>query len=1189
MYLLSIHNYLKNGLVLLLLLLPAKVWCQAPVASFNATAAACMQETIPLQNNSTNANSFEWDFCADDFFSLKSSAGLGLLSSLKSGEGFKLIGDNGLWYGFAASRDNNKLLRFDFGDSPENVPTIIDLGNPGGLLHSPEGLDIIKANGNWYIFIGTLDFVAPTSGIIKIELGNSLTNSPSATDLGSFNLNSRIRNVGVVQQGSDLILILVGYNLNTITRINYRNSFDNSISAGDISDVGFIANLPIGLNILQKGTNWIVHVSSLTSNTISQLNFGSDILSIPTLEGTYAFTGVVNPDKMKLIREGNQYFAVVSNSSQAFTVVNFKDLNPASVPSEIVTSNLPGILGVDVARWMGRNVVLGLGNVTNEIKKTIFESDCGANVLYSTSTAPSLVYSSSGIKQIELVARQSSSGSSSLFSTSVSVSALTSPDISISTAGGVCTSQSISFIPASIAGSITTYAWDFGDNATSSSNNPVHSYLTASTYYPSLTVTASNGCQNFTQSSLQIFNPPQAGFSIPLISPLCTNQNYTFANSSTFDSGSNPTWQWSVNGSNVSATQDLNYLFTSSATQSVTLTASIPGCSTQSTQNITSLVDGPLISFTSSSIGCQGSTIPFVNTTTDPVANFSWSFGDGNTSVQNSPSNTYSSFGNYAVSLSGTNASGCQNSFSKNISIYSIPQTDFAIEAPPLSCANTPSKFDNLTAPLTDSNVSLWSWSFGDANSGSSNQKNPSYLYSLAGNYNVSLQATTNFGCSKSIQKQITIFPSPQAGFTNSAACVNQSTHFSDASSGSISLYQWNVQNIVLSGAAPSYVFKSSGSFPVTLTVTGSNGCLNQTTKSIMVPVMPVVDFSVSAPCTGHPTHFQEVNFGGVDPAIAWNWNFGQSSGTGSPASYQFPSEGGFTVIMNTTRQSGCVYSISKNISISTGPTASFTPSVFAGAAPLDVTFNNTSTADSYVWQFDDANQTTSTNTSPEFVYPLLGKYKVLLTAYNNLGCSDTLSTEIDVVVPHIDIVMNNLSLTNDPNSNSSKAVVTILNSGNIPLVDPEVLIDFGGNASVKEKISGLVRPGKSIVQTLGLQIVPRSLQYICAEIDVPDDVNSGNNKQCVSLSSEDVVMTPYPNPSTAGQVTIEWVGAVQENAVITIFRSNGEIAFEQKMDEVNVGLGQLTINTSSFSNGLYLVQFSGSKTKKTFRIMIAN
>ncbi|MGC4021902.1 MAG: PKD domain-containing protein, partial [Cyclobacteriaceae bacterium] len=227
----------------------------------------------------------------------------------------------------------------------------------------------------------------------------------------------------------------------------------------------------------------------------------------------------------------------------------------------------------------------------------------------------------------------------------------------------------------------------------------------------------------------------------------------------------------------------------------------------------------------------------------------------------------------------------------------------------------------------------------------------------------------------KTFQDSVNIYPSPTAAFTNLPACINQTTQFTDASTGSITFYQWSIQNNVLQGTAPTYTFNSAGSFPVTLTVTSSNGCLNQITKNIVVPVLPVVDFSVQAPCTGHPSTFQEVNPGGSDPAVSWNWNFGSSSTTGKIVSYQFPSENGYTVTMTSTRQSGCAYSTSKNISIVTGPVADFTPSTFAGPAPLSVTFQNNSTADSYYWQFGDVAGNTSGATSPTFIYNSLGTY----------------------------------------------------------------------------------------------------------------------------------------------------------------------------------------------------------------------
>ncbi|MDZ7647516.1 MAG: hypothetical protein U5K54_10275 [Cytophagales bacterium] len=48
---------------------------------------------------------------------------------------------------------------------------------------------------------------------------------------------------------------------------------------------------------------------------IVQLNFGTDILSNPVVEGNYSFSGVNNPYKVKLTQEGDAYFAIVSNET----------------------------------------------------------------------------------------------------------------------------------------------------------------------------------------------------------------------------------------------------------------------------------------------------------------------------------------------------------------------------------------------------------------------------------------------------------------------------------------------------------------------------------------------------------------------------------------------------------------------------------------------------------------------------------------------------------------------------------------------------------------------------------------------------------------------------------------------------------------------------------------------------------
>lgn len=1171
---------------------------QGPTSGFTLSSSLCELQRLDLKNTSTNADTYAWDFCLPDFDTLKINSAVATISGFATGEGVKLVQDNGSWYGFATSRDNNKIFRIDFGNSLENTPAVTDLGNPGGLLHYPEDIDIVKVGGNWYALIASLDqvFSAADPGIIKLSFGSNLTSTPTAADVGSFGIagGSRIRNLRCVQQGSNTILVLVDY-LGSIVRANLGSTFNTAsptiVSTGNIPQLG----LAMGIDFVKVGTNWIALVNSLNNSTISRINFGSDLMSSFSVEAPFSFTGVSSPDKIKIVQEAQNYIVVVSNSSTVMSMINFKDMTALTTPTVVYHAGLSGLSGLDFVRWQGKEVVWGINNSTsNELRKFVFELSCGASTTFSSAALPSgITYALSGTKKIELLASQSATGLSSSYSSSVSVSASTAPDISFITNGAVCANNPVGFTSGNVSGNIVSYAWDFGDSSGSSATNPNHSFSAAGTYPVNLVVTASNSCTNSANTSLTIYNAPQASFTLPTTSPICSNQSYTLTNTSTFDVGTIPTWQWSVNGTNVATTKNLDYTIPSTSSQSFVLTASIPGCAVQATNSITTITAGPKVDFTSATAGCVGSSVKFTNSTTGTATSYVWDFGDGNTSSQTttaSVSNSYTTTGPYAVKLTVSNAAGCQNFVAKNISIYSNPKPAFAIEAPPFSCANYPAQFDNNTPPPSDSNIVSWLWAFGDTANGSSSQKNPSYTFTTEGSYNVSLTATTNFGCSATLQNAITIGASPTANFKTSPACVNQGTQFTDLSNGSITSYEWSVQSAVLSGASPSpYTFKASGSYAVTLTVTATGGCKNQVTKTVVVPEMPVLDFTVTAPCTRNPTIFQELNPGGTDPAVSWNWSFnGVSSGAGSPFAYTFPVVGGYSVTLTSTRQSGCVYSTSKNVIINDGPMAAFTPTPLAGAAPLTVTFQNNSIADSYLWNFGDADNTTSTTGSPIFTYTKLGKYKARLTANNAYGCTDTLSREINVVIPRVDLTMQNFSLANDPTTGSSRAIVTIYNSGNIPLTNPEVKIDLAGGAMLKEAIQGTVVPGKSITTTLSLEIIPRAIEYVCALVNATSDVDPSNDEKCLSLSNTDYLFSPYPNPAS-GNVNMDWISSGTEDVKVSVYKTTGELAFQQQFSNVAPGLVQLSISTTTLSNGLYLIRFEGAKAQKTFRIMVAN
>ncbi len=1184
------NSHLKAYALSLLSLFCHLAVAQIPTSNFSVPNTACLNETLDLLNQSQNTVSYVWDFCQQDLSTTPvatTSVSMPLAGSNQF-NAIQVIYDSGEWVGFASNRAAAKLYRLEFGNNLQSAPSIIDLGDQGVLTY-PGAMDFIKQGNIWFAIVANVY----SNNIVLFEFGNGLKSQPTSVQIltGTGALNTPF-GVRIVNSNGTILVFVTNNGSNSIQVINFGNSIQNSpISTKQIG--GSVLNSPEGLSILQdeSNSNWYGIVNSTGNGTVYHMDFGADPYADPVFTNVGS---IPNGTDIQLIKEGLNYFAFSRSLNNGIYRISFGQSLSNITP---ITTNL-GLLGVpldlslnifivkDSPGWVGFTIDF----FTGTIWRFKFLADCSQNVSanYSKVFQPgNIFYKNPGSYFIELSATNSF-GVRDISSAVVTVSSIQATQVSALVDNSRCSSVANSFsVTSSIP--ISTYDWDFGDNTPHSSGSTPQHQFSQGNYDVVVRVTDQNGCNNLTRDTINIYNPPTASFTLPPASPFCTNQNYVFSNTTTSDPGSNPSWQWSVNGTNTATTQDLNYLIPTTTAQSVTLMASIPGCSSQSTQNISSVLVGPLVVFGSPTTGCVNSSIQFTNNTSGSINSLSWTFGDGNTSLQPNPTNTYTNTGNFQVTLSVSNTSGCQNFATKSFPVYSVPQPDFAIEAPPFSCAKYPSQFDNNTPALVDSNITTWAWDFGDgANAPSANQ-NPAYTFAAAGNYNVTLQATSNFGCTQSKQKSITILPSPQAGFTNTPACVNQYTQFTNASSGTIASYQWSIQGNSIAGTSPLlYIFKSPGSYPVTLAVTGSNNCKSQVVQTLTVPVLPVMDFTVQAPCTGHPSVLQEVNPGGPDPSVAWNWNFGGVSGIGSPVSYQFPSVGGYPVTLSATRQSGCVYSVSKNVSIGVGPVASFTPSVQAGASPLVVTFNNTSTADYYIWQFGDADNTTTRDMSPTFTYTQLGEYKALLTANTIAGCSDTLSSKISVVVPHLDAIMKNFTLTNDPSTNSSKAQVTILNSGNMPLTNPEVDIDLGGSATLKANVTGVLQPGKSIVQILSVEIVPQLLGYVCAEVIVANDADTANDKQCLTLSSEDVIFSPYPNPATA-IVNFDWVSSTTENVSITIYKSNGEVISEQNILNVPAGLGQISLNTSSFSGGLYFIRFSGSKTQKTFRVMVAN
>jgi len=198
----------------------------------------------------------------------------------------------------------------------------------------------------------------------------------------------------------------------------------------------------------------------------------------------------------------------------------------------------------------------------------------------------------------------------------------------------------------------------------------------------------------------------------------------------------------------------------------------------------------PVADFTSNvTSGAVPLSVNFTDLSENSPTSWSWDFGDGNTSTEQSPTHTYTNVGTYNVSLNATNVGGSNTiTESAYITVAIAPVADFS--------ADVTSGAVSLTVNFTDHSTNAptgWEWNFGDGNT--STDQDPTHTYTAVGTYSVSLNAT-NVGGSNTITESayITVAIAPVADFSAdvTSGAVPLTVNFTDHSTNAPTGWEWN-------------------------------------------------------------------------------------------------------------------------------------------------------------------------------------------------------------------------------------------------------------------------------------------------------------------------------------------------------------------------------------------------------------
>jgi len=327
---------------------------------------------------------------------------------------------------------------------------------------------------------------------------------------------------------------------------------------------------------------------------------------------------------------------------------------------------------------------------------------------------------------------------------------------------------------------------------------------------------------------------------------------------------------------------------------------------------------------------CSGQTISFTDSSkvsTGSIISWSWDFGNGNSSVVQNPTDSYSVSGTYSVSLIINTSSGCTDSVTKVLLVNPTPVSSFSFVT---ACSNDSVRFINNSS-INPGIISSWDWNFGDGNS--STTQNPAHLFDSIKVYTVSLTVLSDAGCSASVSQTININPAPIAGFNFQSNCGLLAVNFNDTSSvdaGTINSWNWNFgDNNTSIIQSPSHTYSTTGTYTVILEVSTSNGCKDTVSSVVNLSQSVLAAF---IPTGGNYNVNEMISFTNQSTGASnYQWTFADGSAIETIANPQhaFSSPGTYSVTLIVANEAGCIDTVSYLFDINTSgytiPTA-FTP-----------------------------------------------------------------------------------------------------------------------------------------------------------------------------------------------------------------------------------------------------------------------
>ena len=554
----------------------------------------------------------------------------------------------------------------------------------------------------------------------------------------------------------------------------------------------------------------------------------------------------------------------------------------------------------------------------------------------------------------------------------------------------------------STAGNIVAWSWNM-EVISSSIECPSTVFSQPGLYTVCLTVTDSQGntCTECKDDLVQVFNLPSPDFEAD-ITEGCTPLEVTYTDLSQSVDGNIVDWIWgfggscgTIQGTGGNPVGTCTYTIPGSYNISLVVTDDNGCINTINKVSYINVSPKPIIDFLAvDTFGCNPPfSTTFINLNNDPNVTYTWDFGNNQSYTGPAPPTiTYTESGSYDVSLIGIDQiSGCRDTLTFENYINVGYPADFTY-TPEGGC-------EDLTAYFTDNSSYVAQsvlWDFGDGTTSSS--PNPTHVFTEPGCFTVTLTRIVD-GCTSVVTNEtcINVEPEPDVWYANDnniGCTIPHTVNFSGASVLATD-WLWDFGDGTTSTLQnPTHTYTTFGTYPVTLTVTGANGCSNDTTiNTINVTELAggvVTDFYDG--CIPLQVTLED-NSTTVSPIISWYWEVQDNGNPVFTSTQQNPTfmiadTGVYDVVLIITNTLGCIDTLLLEEIIEAGDELQVVFEAVPVEACVDQTIQFTDLTigdiDEWYWNFGDGGNAFEEN--PEYAYSDTGYYDVSLVVNQN-GC----------------------------------------------------------------------------------------------------------------------------------------------------------------------------------------------------------